>query len=484
MFVVMMQVPEGYILIKKTEYDGLLQTIKVLMLKCEDLEKQNLKLIKRIEELESQLNKNSKNSSKPPSSDGLKKKIKNNRVKSNRKQGAQQGHKGSGLSAVENPDVIISCKVEKTKCECGLDLRNVKSIREEKRQIIDIAEVLTRVVEYLVEVKKCKCGKEHKGICELNGRVQYGNKIKALFTYLNVYQLLPADRIQQLCKDLFGISIGDGTIQSSLSTCHENLQETEAEIRKALIRSKVLHTDETGMRCNGMTQWIHSASSEEFTLYGIHHKRGNEGIDAMGIMENYFGVCVHDRWASYDKYSNCTHALCNAHLLRELKFMHEEENKKWAGRLKEILQSANRRKQEGKLTKHFRTRIKNQITDLVLKALRNEPKEKYTELKRGRKPKSKPIRLLEVFKNRIDDVLLFLYRDEVPFDNNLAERDLRMIKLKQKISGCFRSNDGAKRFCRIRSYISTARKQGQNIWNALGEAMAGNPIKFQFITEQ
>ena len=300
-------------------------------------------LMKRIEDLESQIHKNSNNSSKPPSSDGLKKKVKNNRKKSKRKQGGQPGHKGSGLSAVENPDEVISCKVEKEKCECGFDLRKIKPEREEKRQVIDIAEVLTKVVEYLVEVKKCKCGKEHKGICDVNGRVQYGNKLKAMFTYLNISQLLPTDRIQQLFKDLFGLSIGDGTILSGITTCYENLQETEAEIRQALIESAVIHADETGMRCNGKTQWVHSCSSEKFTLYGIHHKRGNEGIDAMGIMKNYFGVCVHDRWASYDKYSDCVHALCNAHLLRELKFMFEEEGKKWAGDLMKTLQWANKK---------------------------------------------------------------------------------------------------------------------------------------------
>ena len=227
------------------------------------------------------------------------------------------------MSAVANPDEVISCKVEKIKCDCGQDLRNVKTEREEKRQVIDIAEVLTKVVEFKVEVKKCSCGKEHKGVCEFNARVQYGHRLKSMLGYFNVYQLLPSERIQELFKDLFGLNIGDGTIQSSISLCYENLQQTEEEIKQQLIQSPVLHNDETGIRCHGQTQWIHSASNEQCTLYGIHPKRGNEGINAMGIMENYFGVSVHDRWASYDKYTNCIHTLCNAHLLRDLKFMHE-----------------------------------------------------------------------------------------------------------------------------------------------------------------
>ncbi len=443
-----------------------------------------LQSLKKIEELESRLNKNSNNSSKPPSSDGLKREIKNNRSKSNRKPGGQPGRKGSGLSMVENPDETINCKVEQTRCDCGQSLKDVKVARQEKRQVIDLADVLIKTIEYLVEVKKCKCGKQHKGHCPFEGRVQYGGKFKSFLTYLNVYQMIPTERIQELCKDLFGLSVGDGTIQSGTIACYVNLQETEEAIRRGLILSPVIHTDETGIRCDGNTQWIHSCSNEKYTLYGIHNKRGNEGIDSLGIMQNYRGVCVHDRWASYDKYPGCIHALCNAHLLRDLKFMQEEEGKKWAGSLIKLLQKANERKKEGTLTNHFRTRIRNQITDIVHRALRKEPKEKNIEIKRGRKPKSKPIRLLEVFKNRLDDVLLFLYRDEVPFDNNQAERDIRMIKLKQKISGCFRTENGAKIFCRIRSYISTARKNHNNIWQALASALKGNPLMFNFCTEQ
>jgi transposase len=213
-------------------------------------------------------------------------------------------------------------------------------------------------------------------------------------------------------------------------------------------------------------------------LFGIHGKRGHEGIEALGILKSYTGVCVHDRWASYDRYTQCIHALCNAHLLRDLKFLHEEQNRKWAGELLALLQGANKRKNQGKVTRYYRRRIRNEITGLVKQALRGEPKEKNKAKSRGRKPKSKPIRLLEVFKNRLDDILLFLYRDDVPFDNNLAERDIRMVKLKQKISGCFRTMKGAEVFCSIRSYISTARKQGYTVWNALTRAMQGCPVTF------
>ena len=198
-------------------------------------------------------------------------------------------------------------------------------------------------------------------------------------------------------------------------------------------------------------------------------------MDAMGLLPYYGGILVHDRWASYNKYG-CDHALCNSHLLRELKYMHEEMNRKWAEELKLILQRANKRKMTGTITAHFQTRIRNQIEYIVFHALREEPKPKVIEGKRGKKPKGKAILLLEVFRDHLNEVLMFLYNEEVPFDNNQAERDIRMMKLKQKISGCFRSTNGIQTFCRIRSYISTVKKQNKNAWRSIADAIQGNPV--------
>ncbi len=450
-----------YITIKRSEYERLLGRLDFLS--------------KRVEELEARLNKNSNNSSKPPSSDGLKKQIKNNREKSERKQGAQEGHEGSGLKPFTKVDKEIECKVE-GKCDCGAELTKLPVINIEKKQVVDLPEKLFEVVEYHIEVKKCRCGQIHKAQIQYQNRVQYGEKLKAFLVYLNIHQQIPFERIQEFASDIIGLSsISDGLIQSAVQQCSTNMDRPIEQIKTALLESEVIHGDETGVRCEKKTSWLHSLSTPLFTLYFFHAKRGNEAMDAMGILPFFKRILVHDRWASYYKYS-CIHALCNSHLLRELKFMHEEMSRKWAEKIKILLQRANGRKNEEKITQHFQTRIRNQIKDIVHKALKKEPKEKYQIGKRGKKPKGKAICLLEVFRDRLDEVLLFLYREKVPFDNNQAERDIRMMKLKQKISGCFRSKNGIETFCRIRSYISTVKKQNKNVWCALTSAMQGNPV--------
>jgi transposase len=445
-----MQLPEGYILVKQADYEALLT---------------------RLAALEAIVNKNSSNSSKPPSSDGLTKKIKNNRQKSSRKAGAQPGHKGKGLSPMEKVDEQILCPVTKA-CECGMEMSGRKSVRIEKRQVIDTPEKLIHVKEYLVEVKLCKCGKEHKGICHYTQRIQYGEGLKSMLVYFNQYQLIPTERVQEMMRDLFGLSVSDGLIFSSTAKCFTNLSETLSTIKQGLIESEFIHNDETGVRSEGKTKWVHSASNEGFTYYAIHDKRGNEAMDAIGILPNFTGISIHDRWASYDKY-NCTHALCNAHLLRDLKFVHEEMNRPWAHEMIELLQAGNERKKAGRLTKHWITRISNKMDAILQSAEKKEPREKFQKRKRGRKAKNKSLRLIHVFRDKKEEILLFLKNKAIPFDNNLAERDLRMIKLKQKISGCFRSKYGAEIFCAIRSYISTIRKRGYLVWAAIKQALTG-----------
>ena len=427
-----MQLPEGYILVKQTDYDSLLSRLALL---------------------ESIVNKNSSNSSKPPSSDGLKKEIKNNRKKSNRKAGAQVGHKGKGLKPMEKVDEQILCLVTET-CACGAEMKGRKSVRIEKRQVIDTPEKLIHVKEYLVEVKLCKCGKEHKAKCHYSQRVQYGEGLKSMLVYFNQYQLIPTERVQEMMKDLFGIRVSDGLIFSSTEKCFTNLSDILSTIKQGLIESEFIHNDETGVRSECKTKWVHTASNEMFTYYAIHDKRGNQAMDAIGILPNFTGISIHDRWASYDKYK-CTHALCNAHLLRDLKFVHEEMNRPWAHEMIQLLQSGNERKKAGLLTKHWITRTSNKLDAILQGAEQKEPSEKLQKRKRGRKAKNKSLRLIHVFRDKKEEILLFLKNKSIPFDNNLAERDLRMIKLKQKISGCFRSKYGAEIFCVIRSYIGS-----------------------------
>ena len=468
-----MNTPEGYVpLSELLQLQQENKMLKALLVEA----------LARIEELEARLNQSSNNSSKPPSSDGLKKTIKNNREKTARKPGAQPGHQGSGLTPFTSVDKEVK-RALAGQCECGADLTKQPVINTEKRQVIDLPEKLFEVVEYLVEVKRCMCGKTHKAELEYEQRVQYGKRFKALLVYMNVQQQIPYDRLQEFTRDIIGLTVSDGLIQSALQACSQHLDKPIEQIKEALLESSVAHADETGVRCEGKTNWLHNLSNRLYTFYFFHVKRGKEAMDTMGILPDYKGTLVHDRWASYDQY-DCKHALCNAHLLRDLKFLHEEMNRQWAAELKVILQQANERKNAENITKHYQTRIRNQIEHLVCMALRKEPKEKHQAGKRGKKPQSKAIRLLEVFRNRLDQVLMFLYNEDVPFDNNRAERDIRMMKLKQKISGCFRSTKGIETFCKVRSYISTVKKQNKNVWQAITVAIQGNPFDLLVVSEQ
>lgn len=460
-FELMIEVPEGYILVKKEDYDKLLKLVATLM--------------SRVAELESQLNRNSGNSSRPPSSDGLKKTIKNNREKSDKKQGGQPGRTGNTLKMVEFPDTIVTHKLEGV-CGCGADLGKLPLRSMQRRQVFDLPPKLVEVTEHQVETKQCTCGKLHEAQCEVSNHVQYGSRFKAMMIYLNQYQFLPFERVQEFSKDCFGISVSDGFLEQNNITCFEQLAETELAIKEALLNSSVMHNDETGMRCQGKTQWIHSASTSLHTHYNIHPKRGTEAIDEIGILNKYTGISVHDRWSSYDQYA-CSHSFCNAHLLRDLKFLNEEMESHWAGQMKSLLIKANDYKKQGLINEMLIDEIEKQYCKILRKAIEQEPQEPIPEKgKRGRKAKSKSARLLDVFLQRSQNVLMFIYNPDVPFDNNLAERDLRMVKLKQKISGCFRSETGAKTFCRIRSYISTVRKQGYSVLDAIQMAINNKPI--------
>ena len=461
-----MEVPEGYILISKADYEQLLNR----------LEMQDA----RIKELEGMLRKDSHNSHKPPSSDWHSKQIKNNREKSGKKVGGQFGHEGTTLHLVENPDKIIEHTV--VECEhCGTDLSHVKAKKRFSRQVHDIPPLKIELTEHKVEVKHCsRCGQDTFAKCEIPAPVQYGERIKSLGVYLNQYQMLPFERTREMMEDLFGCSISAEIIQQSSAHCY-NQTETLVEgiIKSAIKQSAVMHNDETGMRCEGKTKWIHTYSTAKHTYYAIDEKRGKEAMKRIDILPQYSGISVHDRWASYDEY-DCVHALCNAHLLRDLKLVEEEYHKPWAAAMRKLLLEAYTLSQSANPCKGAITSVEKRYANIVNKGLNQESNPVNIAIHRGRKAKSKSMNLLVCFRDRKKQILLFLHNKDVPFDNNLAERDLRMVKLKQKISGCFRSQQGAEIFCRIRSYISTVRKQGGQVWDALQNAIrAPSP---QFIT--
>ncbi len=478
-----MKIPKGYILIKEDDYKNLLHQLAVSHQRIEQMSNTILVLQNEVKELKQQLNKHSGNSHKPPSSDGYKKPVvKNNREKSNKHQGAQEGHKGSTLEMTDKPDKIEVKRVNtKLKCECGQSLRNSKEIGFNRSQVIDLVEKLTEVTEYRTELRECSCGKVHT---EDSGHfipIQYGPGIKSLAVYLNQYQFIPFGRTQEMFKDLLGIEISDGCLQASNDRCYDNLEETEAQIKECIKTEPVMHNDETGMRCEGKLQWVHTSSTAKYTHYSLQEKRGQIAIEAIGILADYQGTSVHDRYSSYNLY-NCKHGYCNAHLLRDLKYIHEDDNKAWAAKMIGVLIKAKTLKEAGELTKKALKNIQYAYNRVVRIGFKAEPVIKPQKTKkRGKQKKSKSMRLLEVFGDEKYRVLRFAYDLLVPFDNNMAERDLRMIKLKQKISGTFRTKKGGQVFCRIRGYISTVRKHGYNIMNALKLAIIGQPISFEII---
>jgi hypothetical protein len=467
-------VPVGYILIKQVEYEQLLKDHEQLCRENAELRKTVEMLVFRVKELEGMLHKDSRNSHKPPGSDAFRKPIKNSRVKGERPQGGQAGSEGTTLKMIENPDKQVTCKVKGT-CSCGTLLTDLPLSRIEKRQEFDIPPKLIEVTEYEVEVKKCVCGKEHKAECPVQAHVQYGKRIQALAIGLNQYQMLPYERLQEFFRDYFGVSVSDWWLNKINEVCYENLALSEEGIKQVLIMSDVLHSDETGLRSDGK-KWVHVASTATHTHYDIHAKRGKEAMDAIGILPYFTGNSIHDRYGSYEKYTNCQHANCNAHHLRDLLFIEEEMGRKWAKRMRRFLIWGNHLKKQGQLDTSTIAALMQQYDTILNKASWEEPPDIPTELgKRGRKAKNKSKRLIETLQQKKEQTLRFLLYPKVPFDNNQAERDLRMIKVKQKISGCFRTLHGAKVFCRIRSYISTAKKQGYTVLDAMVAALNKQP---------
>lgn len=445
-----------------------------------------IQLEARVKELEDQVAKNSRNSSKPPSSDGYKKPPRSQRPRSERKAGGQEGHKGHTLKFSDTPDETAVHTPEQCEC-CGRSLSDIAAEAVEKRQVFDIPPIELHVTEHQAETKTCPdCSSVNKAAFPegVNAAVQYGNRLKALATYLLYYQLIPYKRCQEFFGDLFKHPVGVASILKSGETCSEQLAPTQELIRELLLQSPVINNDESGYRIKGVRGWLHVASTPFLTFYYAHPKRGKAAMDAMNILPHYKGVSVHDYWKSYYKY-DCGHALCNAHHLRDLIFVHEQQDQQWAQSMIKLLLAIKKKVDETKphadtlppeQIREFEQQYQQILNDGFEECHSKSPPPLQTSPpKRGRKKQSKAKNLLDRFKERPKEVLAFMYDFNVPFDNNLAERDLRMMKVQQKISGCFRTDKGAYMFCRIRSYISTARKQGINVIQAIKMAFDGKP---------
>jgi Transposase and inactivated derivatives len=439
----------------------------------------------RVKELEDRLATNSRNSSKPPSSDGLAKQTRSLRQPSTRKSGGQVGHPGTTLKQVAEPDQVLT-HAPQLCASCGTGLSEVAGrLAEERRQVFELPPLKLVVTEHRVVIKECpSCGQESTGAFPegVTWGASYGPGVKSLLLSLNQEHLLPSERSCQIFANLFGQPVSEGTLAGVVNVCAAQLQETETRIKRGVSRAQVAHFDETGMYVEDQRGWLHSASTPQLTHYAYHDKRGSVATQAIGILPEFQGRAIHDALRSYFQY-DCLHGLCNAHHLRELIFVHEQMNRAWAGEMKQLLvaikqavdlaQEHNQKALEATQIQEYQQRYAALLQAGAEEEQRHAPPPSG---RRGTKKQNKSKNLLDRLEKHEEETLAFMHDFAVPFDNNLAERDLRMMKVKQKVSGCFRTTSGAQAFCRIRSYISTMKKQGHNVIAALKSVFLGTPL--------
>jgi transposase len=434
--------------------------IDILQEQIHLLKEKNQRLEERLKNVEGTLKKNSKNSSKPPSSDMNKpKKTKSMKKRTGKKPGGQKGHKGSTLEMHPKPDDVIRYVVQE--CEqCGNDLSQVQS-ELESRQEFEIPAPKMYVTEYQVESKDCKCCGYITTACFPEGishKTQYGKTAKSLMVYMNQHQFLPYDRASQFFKAVYNHKVSPATIVNAVNFLAERLDTLDSEIKDFLSKAKIAHCDETSMSVSGDKHWLHTVGNKQVAHFELHKNRGMKATLDIGILPKFKGVLVHDHWKSYFRYIEPSHSLCNAHHLRELEFIHEHHRMKWAKKMSSLLVNIKEHKdkyaQRGK--DEFSQRTIDRFTDEYEKILCSARREQ------ARHGTLDSRNLIKRLANYRESVLMFMNDFDVPFTNNLSEQDLRMSKVKQKISGCFRSLANGNQFCRIRSLLISARKNRKN----------------------
>jgi transposase len=435
----------------------------------------------QIVELEARLAGNSRNSSRPPSSDGLSKppadpKKRSLRKRSGRSQGGQEGHEGARLEPVAVPDEQVEHPPER--CDaCHADLAGTEPLEGgESRQVFDLPEgALLRVVEHVAAKRRCECGHVSTG-CFPDGvgaPTQYGQGVRALGVYLCVFQHLPYDRAAQALRDIAGATVSTGSLTDWVAQAAGGLCDFDERLRELLAAAPVAHFDETGARIAGRLGWVHSASTDKLTRYTAHRRRGGEAIDAAGVLPDFEGVAVHDGWAPYRNYTGCDHGLCNIHHLRELTAA-TEAGHSWPVAMSCLLLDTKDAVEQARVAGADRLdpgaldELAASFTTII-----EMGHDEHPPLGAGKRTKAHNLLLrLERYQ---PDVLRFAHDFRVPFGNNQAEQDIRMVKLQQKISGCWRTTAGAERFLAIRAYISTARKHQHRPLEVLAQLTAGRP---------
>lgn len=446
-------------------------------------------LQERVKTLQRQQAKDSHNSSLPPSSDRFVRAPKSLRHTSGKKAGGQKGHRGHYLRQAEIPDEILIHPV--LFCNsCRYDLRTQHASVPERRQVIDLPVQRLWITEHRVEEKQCpRCFHVTRADfpTSVKAPAQYGTSIQSLATYLVEGQSIPYARASQLLHELLGVQLSEGSIATFVTTCHKQLAEVESRLKAALVQTKVIHQDETGLHVGKVGWWVHVCSTDRLTHYAAHESRGRKALDAIGIAPQFRGTRVHDALKSYEGYA-FTQAWCNVHPLRELTFVEEELQQPWARQMKDLLldmkaeveraQAACQHELDVTVLAPLLCRYHDLLTAGYLANPPPPTPRKTDQSKRtpGR-PKQSPARnLLDRLSQGKWAVLRFLHDFAVPFDNNQAERDLRMIKVQQKVSGGFRTEEGVAMFCRIRSYLSTLHKQGIDLLSSLSQTFTGHPV--------
>ena len=431
------------------------------------------KLTARVSELEARVSKNSQNSSKPPSSDGDAKKTQSLRQPSGKKPGGQAGPPGQTLKRISDPDEIVASPLP-ARCACGASLSEFDALIAERRQVVDVPVAHYHVVEHRTLPLRCSCGRPHSSRfpAEVTEAVHYGPNIRALAVLLTQGQLLPYGRAAQRIDDLYALEVSPATLLAWVGEASDLLEPSVNRIAQALIVAPVAHADESGLRVAGKLHWLPTVVSDTPTWYGVHARRGMEAIEAQGILPKRLAVWVHDCGSPYGQLE-CDHALCNAHLLRELTFLREITGQAWNPRMMERRLAANedgksaRQQGEKTLAPEHIALILADYQAILRDGEALNPEAPRNALQRGRVKQTPTFNLLRRLREHADEVLRFVSDLSVPFTNNLGERAIRMPKVKQKISGCFRSLEGANHFAIIRSYLDTLSKQGHNLLDAL-----------------